>query len=130
MPIILYAIKLLKKAESDGSDNPKLLATIGNIYAYDLNDKNRAKDVFEKCEALIDSLDEEDFMIKNYIYLAYDVNNETGFNNKDYAKKLYIKAENLIASGGRDASELAGYLENFDEEWSKNVKKGNYGSQG
>ena len=51
-------------------------------------------------------------------------------NNKDYAKKLYIKAENLIASGGWDASELAGYLEDFDEEWSKNVKKGNYGSQG
>ena len=40
-----------------------------------------------------------------------------------------MKAENLIASGGWDASELAGYLEDFDKEWSKNVKKGNYGTQ-
>ena len=69
-------------------------------------------------------------MIRHYIYLADDVNNENGFNDRDYAKKLYMKAENLIASGGWDASELAGYLEDFDKEWSKNVKKGNYGTQG
>ena len=125
-----HAIKLLNKAESDSSDNPKNLSLIGTTYVYHINDKDKAKEIFEKCEALIDSLDEEDFMIKKYIYLADDVNNENGFNDRDYAKKLYMKAENLIASGGWDASELAGYLEDFDKEWSKNVKKGNYGTQG
>ena len=135
-----YARKILEKAEfaPGNEDNPRVLRDVGEIYSYDIKDNVKAKEIFKKCETTIDSYEPsgivpgywDESKIDQYIYLANSVADEYSFNDKDYAKELYIKAESLIASGGWDASKLAGNLEDFDEEWSKSVKKGKYGTKG
>jgi len=135
-----YAIKLLEKAESDpgGSHPPRVLRDVGGIYCHQINDKSKAREVFEKCEKLIDTWEPAGILRpywnekkgQQFIYLAHEVSDENGLDDKEFARELYKKAEYYISSRGFDASELAGYLEDFDEEWSKNVKNGNYGTQG
>jgi len=133
-----YAIKILEKAESDpGSFFPRVLRDVGEIYCHQINDKSKAREVFEKCEKLIDTWEPAGILRpywneekgQQLIYLADKVSGENGLDDKEYARELYKKAEYYISSRGFDASELAGYLEDFDEEWSKNVRNGNYGTQ-
>ena len=135
-----YARKILEKAESlpECENKPRLLRDIGDIYSNNIKDNAKAIKVFKRCETVIDSYSPDGIVpaywdeskIKQYIYLANSVEDEDALNDQKYAKELFIKAESLIASGGWDSSELVGYLENFDEEWSKNVKKGKYGTKG
>ena len=134
-----YTIKLLEKAESNpgGSYPPRVLRDVGGIYCHQINDKSKAREVFEKCEKFIDTWEPAGLLRpywneakgRQLIYLAHEVSGENGLDDKEYARELYKKAEYYISSRGFDASELAGYLEDFDEEWSKNVRNGNYGTQ-
>ena len=72
----------------------------------------------------------DEYKIKQYIYLAYDIYQEDVLNDRKYAESVFIKAESLVSTGW-DSSELVGYLEDFgEEEWAENVQNGIYGTKG
>ena len=133
-----HGIKLMNNVESNFDNNPKYLRGIADIYARDISDHEKARSLFEKCENFIETWELEgvseshwdESRIKQYIYLAYDIYQEDGLNDRKYAESVFIKAEGLVAKGW-DSSELAGYLEDFGEqEWSENVRNGNYSTKG
>jgi len=137
-----YASELLKHAEQL-AENPYDFRRLANCYLSCLNDKEKAREIFKKCEKSID--DHEYATSSEYwnedkyqqiVYLANVAMDEYYFDgdnyvfDKEYAIELYKKAEFYVSKYKIDSKELVNSLEKFDEEWSKNVKKGNYGTKG
>jgi len=102
-----------------------------------------AREIFKKCEKSID--DHEYGTLPEYwneskyqqiVYLANVAMEEYYFDedyhvfDKEYAIELYKKAEFYVSKYNIDSEKLVNSLANFDEKWSKNVKKGKYGTQG
>ena len=94
-----------------------------------LGDKKYAKELFKKAEKLIED-DEHSGLLEEYIpseimkhliWLADDVLKEDGFNDKDYARDLYKKAESY-AKTGDDFITLSSAIEELDEEWADKLR--------
>ena len=137
-----YASELLKHAEQL-AENPYDFRRLANCYLSCLNDKEKAREIFKKCEKSIDDHEygtsseyRNEDKYKQIVYLADVAMDEYYYDgdyyvfDKEYAIELYKKAEFYVSKYKIDSKELVNSLENFDEEWSKNVKKGNYGTQG
>ena len=138
-----YASELLKHAEQLAED-PWDFRRLANSYLSCLNDKEKAREIFKKCEKSIDDHEygatvehykvEEKY--KQIVYLADVAMDEYYYDgdyyvfDREYAIELYKKAEFYVSKYNIDSEELVNSLEKFDEEWSKNVKKGNYSTQG
>ena len=107
-----HGIKLMNNVESNFDNNPKYLRGIADIYARDISDHEKARSLFEKCENFIETWELEGVLeshwdesrIKQYIYLAYDIYQEDGLNDRKYAESVFIKAEALVAKGWDSSS--------------------------
>ena len=137
-----YASELLKHAEQL-AEKPWDFRHLANGYLYCLNDKEKAREIFKKCEKSIDDYEYgqlpeywNESKYQQIVYLANVAMEEYYFDedyhvfDKEYAIELYKKAEFYVSKYNIDSEELVNSLANFDEKWSKNVKKGKYGTQG
>ena len=122
-----YARELYQKAEDlaeDFSDYQKLATSV----AYNLKDNDLALKFFKIVEKLIEDHDwgvlednPSSEIMKHLIWLADDVLREDGFNDKDYARDLYKKAESY-AKTGDDFITLSSAIEELDEEWADKLR--------
>ena len=97
--------------------------------AYNLKDNDFALKFFKIAEKLIEDNEYRGLLeeyipserMKHLIWLADDVLDENGFNDKDYARDLYKKAESY-AKTGDDFITLSSAIEKLDEEWAHKLR--------